>query len=244
MQRLIDGGRLNPAQAISKIPVGRMAEPEDMAEALCFLASAGARVLTGQLLVLDGGSSVCGGSQPLPPCAHRPLPFEMSLQPHGEAVRVPGWQAAFDGWAHSHAGSPGHRGYPAVVDGRALDAPPGAQLDAVLDAARCFRARHAALASLTLLLPRPAPDLPWALAGDAEAARMLVATLAAEWGAHGLRINALEPTPGLAPEACLPLLGYLAGARAQFLTGQVLRPGAGAAEFRSTDRSTDKETSA
>ncbi|MDQ0586596.1 SDR family oxidoreductase [Variovorax paradoxus] len=230
VQRLIDGGRLNPAQAISKIPVGRMAEPEDMAEALCFLASAGARVLTGQLLMLDGGSSICGGSQPLPPCEHRPLPFELPLQPHGEAVREPGWQAALAGWAHSHAGSPGRRSYPAVVDGRALDAPPGAQLDAVLDAARCFRARHAALASLTLLLPRPAPDLPWALAGDAEAARMLVATLAAEWGAHGLRINALEPTPGLAPQACLPLLGYVAGARAQFMTGQVLRPGAGAAE--------------
>jgi len=230
VQRLIDGGRLNPAQAVSKIPLGRMAEPEDMAEALCFLASAGARVLTGQLLVLDGGSSVCGGSQPLPPCAHAPLPLEAPLQPRGEAVREPGWRAALDGWARPHADRAGSRSYPAVIDGRALDAPPGAQLEAVLDAARCFRASHAALASLTLLLPRPAAQLPWALAGDAEAARMLVATLAAEWGAHGLRINALELQPGLAPDACLPLLGYVAGARAQFLTGQVLRPGAGAAE--------------
>ena len=230
VQRLIDGGRLNPAQAVSKIPLGRMAEPEDMAEALCFLASAGARVLSGQLLVLDGGSSVCGGSQPLPPCEHPPLAFEAPLRPHGESVREPAWQAALDAWARSHADHPGSQGYPAVVDGRALDGPPGAQLEAVLDAARGFRARHAALASLTLLLPRPAPELLWALAGDAEAARMLVATLAAEWGAHGLRINALELPPGLAPEACLPLLGYLAGARAQFLTGQVLRPGAGAAE--------------
>ncbi|WPH23426.1 SDR family NAD(P)-dependent oxidoreductase [Variovorax paradoxus] len=230
VQRLIDGGRLNPAQAVSKIPMGRMAEPEDMAEALCFLAGADARVLTGQLLVLDGGSSVCGGSQPLPPCAHAPLAFEAPLQPHGESVREPGWQAALDTWVRSHADRAGIRSYPAVIDGRALDAPPGAQLDAVLDAARCFRARHAALASLTLLLPRPAAQLPWELAGDAEAARMLVATLAAEWGAHGLRVNALELPPGLAPDSCLPLLGYLAGARAQFLTGQVLRPRAGAAE--------------
>lgn len=240
VQRLIDGGRLNPAQAVSKIPMGRMAEPEDMAVALCFLASLGARVLTGQLLVLDGGSSVCGGSQPLPPCAHAPLPFEAPLQPRCEAVREAGWQAALDGWARSHAGSAGNAGYPAVIDGRALDARPGAQLDAVLDAARCFRARHAALASLTLLLPQPAAQLPWELAGDAEAARMLVATLAAEWGAHGLRVNALELPRGLAPNSCLPLLGYLAGARAQFLTGQVLRPGAGAAE----PSNKDKETSA
>ncbi|CAN7690666.1 SDR family NAD(P)-dependent oxidoreductase [Variovorax paradoxus] len=230
VQRLIDGGRLNPAQAVSKIPMGRMAEPEDMAEALCFLAGADARVLTGQLLVLDGGSSICGGSQPLPPCAHAPLPLEAPLQPHCEAVREAQWQAALDEWARSHADRAGIQSYPAVIDGRALDAPPGAQLDAVLDAARRFRARHAALASLTLLLPRPAARLPWELAGDAEAARMLVATLAAEWGAHGLRINALELQPGLAPDGCLPLLGYMAGARAQFLTGQVLRPGAGAAE--------------
>jgi hypothetical protein len=54
---------------------------------------------------------------------------------------------------------------------------------------------------------------------------MLVATLAAEWGARGLRINALEPPQGSAPQACLPLLDYLAGPRAQFLTGQVLRLG-------------------
>ncbi|MDP9927868.1 SDR family NAD(P)-dependent oxidoreductase [Variovorax paradoxus] len=59
VKRLIEGGRLDPAQAVSKIPLGRMAEPEDMAQALCFLASPGARVLTGQMLVLDGGSSVC-----------------------------------------------------------------------------------------------------------------------------------------------------------------------------------------
>jgi NAD(P)-dependent dehydrogenase (short-subunit alcohol dehydrogenase family) len=51
-----------------------------------------------------------------------------------------------------------------------------------------------------------------------------VATLAAEWGAHGLRINALAPGDAIAP--CLPLLDYMAGARAQFLTGQALQAGA------------------
>ncbi|RRH81923.1 SDR family oxidoreductase [Variovorax beijingensis] len=229
VQRLIDDSRLNPAQAVSKIPMGRMAEPEDMAEALCFLASPGARVLTGQLLVLDGGSSVCGSSQPLPPAEHAPLPFEAPLRTHWESVREPAWRTALEAWALSHAARPGRQGYPAAIDGRAMNAQPGAQLDAVLHAARCFRSSHAALASLTLLLPRPAPELPWELAGDADAARMLVATLAAEWGARGLRINALELPPDLAPNACLPLLGYLAGPRAQFLTGQVLRPG-GAAE--------------
>ncbi|WP_390342849.1 hypothetical protein ACFJIS_21035 [Variovorax boronicumulans] len=45
--------------------------------------------------------------------------------------------------------------------------------------------------------------------------------------ARAVRINALELTHGLAPQACLPLLDYVAGPRAQFLTGQVLRLGAG-----------------
>ena len=227
VQRLIEGGRLNPAQAVSKIPMGRMAEPEDMAHALCFLASPGACVLTGQLLVLDGGSSVCGGSQPLPACAHPPLPFDAPLRPHSESVREPAWQAALGVWVCAHAGHRDRAGYPAVIDARALEAPPGTRLDAVLDAARCFRSSHAARASLTLLLPAPEAGLDWPLAGDADAARMLVATLAAEWGAHGLRINALELSHGLAPQACLPLLDYVAGPRAQFLTGQVLRLGAG-----------------
>ena len=223
VQRLIEGGRLNPAQAVSKIPMGRMAEPEDMAQALCFLASPGARVLTGQLLVLDGGSSVCGGSQPLPACGHSPLPFDTPLRPHLESVRKPAWHAALGVWVRAHAGNLHRAGYPAVIDARALDAQPGMRLDAVLDAARCFRSSHAALASLTLLLPVPEPTPSWPLAGDADAARMLVSTLAAEWGALGLRINALELPQGAAPPACMPLLDYVAGPRAQFLTGQVLR---------------------
>jgi 3-oxoacyl-[acyl-carrier protein] reductase len=226
VQRLIDGGRLDPAQAVSKIPMGRMAEPEEMAEALCFLASPGARVLTGQLLVLDGGSSVCGGSQPLPPGERPPLAFDAPLRPRCEAVREPLWHAALHRWARSHASHPGSMGYAGVVDARALDAQPGARLDAVLDAARSFRSHHAALASLTLLMPAPEPGLDWQMAGDADAARMLVATLAGEWGSHALRINALELPRDLAPDACLPLLDYMAGPRAQFLTGQVLRLGA------------------
>lgn len=227
VQRLIDDGRLDRTQAVSKIPMGRMAEPEDIAEALCFLVSAGARALTGQLLVLDGGSSVCGGSAPLPPSAQSPLRLDTPLRPSVEAMSAPAWRQALDAWTRSHASRADTEfdGYPAVIDGSVLDASPGTQLEAALQAARRFRARHSALASLTLLLPPAAADTPWELAGDAEAVRMLVATLAAEWGARGLRINALELASQLEPAACLPVLTYLSGPRAQFLTGQVLRPG-------------------
>lgn len=222
VQRLIDSGVLNSAQAVAKVPLGRMAEPEDMAEALCFLASPGARPLAGQLLVLDGGSSVCGGSQTLPAAMHPPLPFGLPLAMRCEDVRAAAWRAALQDFAPARVGA-----YPAVLDGAALDAAPGAVLETVLHSARSFRAVHDAQASLTLLLPSPAPGTAWELAGDMGATRMVIATLAAEWGARGLRINALQPATGMAPHACLPLIDYLAGARAQYLTGQVLAPGAG-----------------
>ncbi len=236
VQRLIDGGRLDPAQAVAKIPLGRMAEPEEMAEALCFLASPGAGVLAGQLLVLDGGSSVHGGSTALPP-AERPMrPLALPTRLHALDLDV-AWRDALAARCGALAQPTGER-YTAVVDGAALAAAPGRMLETVLHSARRFRARHEAEASLTLLLGAAAPDADWTLAGDAAAARMLVATLAAEWGAHGLRINALQPAAGTSPAACLPLLDYVAGARAQFLTGQVLRPGAGSA----CDSNHDKET--
>ncbi|MDH6590221.1 NAD(P)-dependent dehydrogenase (short-subunit alcohol dehydrogenase family) [Variovorax sp. TBS-050B] len=225
VQRLIDSGRLDPAQAIAKIPLGRMAEPEDMAEALCFLASPGARALAGQLLVLDGGSSVYGGSGALPPAVAAPLPFDAATRWHGVDLGASsGWRAAGSGATSS---GDARLRYTAVLDGAALDAAPGQVLDTVLRSARRFRAAHDAPASLTLLLPASVPDTDWTLAGDAAAARMLVATLAAEWGALGLRINALQPAAGVTAADCMPLVDYIAGARAQFLTGQVLRPGAG-----------------
>lgn len=220
VQGLIDSGRLHPAQAVGKIPLGRMAEPADMAEALCFLASPDARALTGQLLVLDGGSSVCGGSQALPAARHAPRPFGLPTRLEIHDVRAPHWQASLQALATATGGD----AYDAVVDGAALHAPPGALLAAVRASARRFRAHHAHSASLTLLLPRPDADTPWEHAGDLAATHMLVATLAAEWGAHGLRINALAPGDAIAP--CLPLLDYMAGARAQFLTGQALQAGA------------------
>jgi NAD(P)-dependent dehydrogenase (short-subunit alcohol dehydrogenase family) len=54
MKRLLaEVGGLEQAQSI--IPMGRLVEPEEVADALLFLSSASASIITGQILVLDGG---------------------------------------------------------------------------------------------------------------------------------------------------------------------------------------------
>jgi enoyl-[acyl-carrier protein] reductase III len=42
----------------SRTPAGRLVEPGDVADAVCFLASAGADMIRGQTIVVDGGYSV------------------------------------------------------------------------------------------------------------------------------------------------------------------------------------------
>ena len=42
---------------ISRIPLGRAGEPQDLAGAVAFLASDAARYVTGQVLAVDGGMS-------------------------------------------------------------------------------------------------------------------------------------------------------------------------------------------
>lgn len=44
--------------AVAQIPLGKFGEPEDIAEAALFLASEGARYMTGQVLHVDGGMAM------------------------------------------------------------------------------------------------------------------------------------------------------------------------------------------
>lgn len=52
---------LGPAgaeQAAARVPMGRIGEPEDIADVILFLASAQARYVTGQVIVADGGLAI------------------------------------------------------------------------------------------------------------------------------------------------------------------------------------------
>jgi 3-oxoacyl-[acyl-carrier protein] reductase len=46
------------ANLVSSVPLGRMAEPADIAGAVTFLASADAQFITGTALNVDGGRSI------------------------------------------------------------------------------------------------------------------------------------------------------------------------------------------
>lgn len=49
-----------PPEAVEPVPLKRMSSPQDIANAITFLASDKAAMITGQVLVVDGGSSAVG----------------------------------------------------------------------------------------------------------------------------------------------------------------------------------------
>jgi NAD(P)-dependent dehydrogenase (short-subunit alcohol dehydrogenase family) len=60
VEALIARGRIDPAAVARRIPLGRMAAPEEIAAAIAFLASTGASSITGSTLLVDGGSHIAG----------------------------------------------------------------------------------------------------------------------------------------------------------------------------------------
>lgn len=60
VEKLADLKLLNRAPIVARTPMRRFAEPEEIAEAIFFLASSSASFITGQTLVADGGLTVSG----------------------------------------------------------------------------------------------------------------------------------------------------------------------------------------
>lgn len=51
-------GAAGAEQAGARVPLGRIGEPEDIADVIFFLASTSARYITGQVIVVDGGLAI------------------------------------------------------------------------------------------------------------------------------------------------------------------------------------------
>ncbi|WP_108513840.1 SDR family oxidoreductase [Bradyrhizobium algeriense] len=68
VDELIARGRIDPAAVARRIPLGRMAVPDEIAAVIAFVASPRAAYLTGSTFLADGGSQVSsGGSGPVAP---------------------------------------------------------------------------------------------------------------------------------------------------------------------------------
>jgi NAD(P)-dependent dehydrogenase (short-subunit alcohol dehydrogenase family) len=65
LQQAIQEGRLEYDAIVQRIPLGRFADPGEIADAVVFLCSDRARFITGQVLAVDGGYTANGGWIPL-----------------------------------------------------------------------------------------------------------------------------------------------------------------------------------
>ncbi len=66
LQGFFDKGSLDPANMRRRTPQGELGTPEDIAEAILFLASPKAKFITGALLYVDGGYAAYHGAEPIP----------------------------------------------------------------------------------------------------------------------------------------------------------------------------------
>jgi NAD(P)-dependent dehydrogenase (short-subunit alcohol dehydrogenase family) len=58
VERTIADGHLDPAELTANIPLGRLAEPSEIASVVMFLLGPGSSYITGQTLVVDGGWTI------------------------------------------------------------------------------------------------------------------------------------------------------------------------------------------
>lgn len=237
---LVAAGRLDLEEAAAKIPLGRVGEPEEIAAAICYLASPAANGIHGAVLPVDGGSSAFGASRAT--ARHVPeqepggviavmgnglaetcvallmadgmeavhLPTDMSANPEALGERL----AAL---AARHRGL---RGFIDAVDYRAAASPMQQVSQRFLSAQAVGRVLcpqgFGAYACMSMRDGFRDP-VDSRIACDATA--MLVRTLACEWAPHGVRANALTAA---AHAGSTEMLIFLVSDDASFVVGSVV----------------------
>ena len=58
MNKFLDDAPAIKASMLGDLPIGRLADPEEVADAVVFLSSASASYINGHTLVVDGGASL------------------------------------------------------------------------------------------------------------------------------------------------------------------------------------------
>ncbi|WP_238364642.1 SDR family NAD(P)-dependent oxidoreductase [Mesobacterium pallidum] len=212
VDELVRQGRVDLEAVAASIPMGRIATPEDIAEAVTFCTSPDAAALAGETLLVDGG-----GRLGAPAAGSAPTPGQ------GEGGHLLLGDPAL-ATALGAETSQGAR-LAALTDARLLGA--GLDMAATLRHLRDLATRcatqldRASQFALTIVLPagRSATER-----AATAAAAMLTRTLAREWAPAHLRVNAIE-WRGDTKDGLAPICDFLAGLRAALVTGTVLRAG-------------------
>jgi NAD(P)-dependent dehydrogenase (short-subunit alcohol dehydrogenase family) len=227
VDKLIADGRVDPAKAVRRIPLGRMGAPEEIAAAILHLASPAASYMAGALLVADGASQAYGGSEDAnvqPPgmpviAVGEGLVAEAlaaMLAPRGVRV-VPmaemGQHGRLDGLLNTAAG-PGH------LDRIFLQAQAAGRI--------MLGQGYGAVVNLTGMAGQIGLAETGAAGPEAAAVGMLGRTMACEWGGSGIRVNttALLPRVPLRrmarPAEIAAVADFLLSPAAGFVSGTIV----------------------
>lgn len=217
VEDLSRAGRLDLDAVAATIPLGRLALPQDIADAVAFMASGSGAPLAGQTLIVDGGNSQGTASASA-------MPPRGALEGPGALAWLGLTTAASDITATTLQGLGAIRPLGAVIDTTAFDGAPLADiLTRARDTAQACATHPARCRDFTLIFVAPPGVTPAGKAGQAAQA-MLARTLALEWAGAGMRVNAIEWHGG-AQADLVALCRFLAGAEAGYITGQTLIAG-------------------
>jgi NAD(P)-dependent dehydrogenase (short-subunit alcohol dehydrogenase family) len=245
---LIRRGRVDPRLAESRIPLGRMGTPEEMAACIAFLAGPAARGMAGSVLIADGGGAAFGGSDDAPVqrgAAPRPVPEGTPCYVVAGAGTKLG-AACLHLLAATDADVVGVDGAGGIEDaarrsGRLDGLVNAAGMDGLLDPGADTATqveRHleqhflAAQAAGRIMLAQgfgavvnltgasgPGPDGGVIAAG---AIGMLTRSMACEWGGSGVRANTLAASPHAEPDGVADAAAFLLSPGAGYVTGSTI----------------------
>lgn len=211
-------GRVDLKAVAASIPLARLAQPDDIAQAVAFLASDAGAALAGQVLLVDGGGSQGQASANATPA---PGPHEGTGQ-----IAWLGAAPVDAGLAHSSPDALSTiRPLAAVVDATALvgASSPAEALHRARETARACAAHPARCRDFALVFVLPAGGSATEMAAHAARA-MLARTLALEWAGAGMRVNTIA-WEGRDPALLEALCRFVGGPGAGYITGQTLVAG-------------------
>lgn len=262
VDELIRRGRVDPTLTESRIPLGRMGRPEEMAEAVFFLASPAARGMLGSLLIADGAGAAYGASDAAPVqrgAAPRPAPegTPVVVVSGGDtamgAACLRGLSAA--GAIVVAATTPTDIASAAAQHGRldglvnaagtdhlddaCADLPTQiahhleAQFLAAQVAGRIMLAQgYGAVLNLTGAGALAAGPAPVAGSAAAGAVAMFARSMACEWGGSGVRVNALAVGASIDPGGAA---AFLLSPAAGYVSGAIIAMDGGRSILASTE---------